>query len=750
MKELKELIPSEELCLSFCRKSCLWLLDLCAENGVFYISVGTGQLLKDEIRANVATSHIGVTIGDLVDINANTIPEEAPLRRRLDEARSHYLELQPTDVLPLETFGPLPDFSTAFLAEFLALDERCLSSPSYAIAIRRILYLTYSLLLSSPLYQDSLHPYLLFRLARAVVRLKWALVKKPDASPALIALFSDEQRLRSSLPHVDGVKLASILGFNDVNPTFNNKFLSNLNADSLDSLLQQIEWHALNGASTELAWHSTPRKDRADPAALLFSIATLSFLNKDKHDLLIAQSLRLMIDAFQPGAIAARNPFNIDDVGRALFVTTLESASALLSIILSRFHKLTVDEIDSVVHVTNALQSHIIEDVNEVHCLTSKGPAVRSGWCSDRAYSKMRIDSWVTVQGFAFLRRRLELLGLAKKKFVLSKYSWLPPSRCNPGWQELVDPNLGDAGASPILNNVETVVEHENAEHAPLFLLYGPPGTAKTTIAYGLAHKKNWDLITLSPSDFVVDSLDLIEQRSRELFSHMSNIDRSVILFDEMDTLLRDREKLGTTSAGMMIEFVVPALLPKLQEFRDYTRKHDLAAFFITNFYERLDGAVIRSGRIDNHLLVLPYTRAAQLEVCRNILRRHAGDNFDRISGVMDALKPILSGLPCNLTYRDLEWICSAISKGEDGLATIEQKRNVMGISPLSYKISRGVGAHQELYAFMKRYRGDLTGPQHVQVGRQHAIDYFVECGAELPAYKPFFGKWIELLSEAD
>ena len=751
-RAMKNLVQTEEQCLAFCRKAGRWLLDFRADNGLFHISLTSGQVLTATAHANVATSHIGAVINELPKTNAAIVPEESLLRRAVEEARSRYLQLQPSEVLPLKTFGTLPLFSTAFFAEFVASDNQCSSSLSYAIATRRLLYLVHSLLLHEPRDQDTPHPYLLFRLACAMAALKRVLVISSAARTNLVALLSDEQSQRRSLPEVDEGFLSSILALGDLGSPFVRQFLSTLSGENIEDLLHLIEQHALKGASTELAWHSTPRKDRADPAALLFSIATLSLLNRERHDLLLGESLRLLIDGFGPGSLVARNPFHIDSRGRALFVTTLESASALLSIALSRFDKLTTTDLESIVHVTEILQSRLIEDVNEIPCSVSTGTVTRFGWCSDRAFSKLRIDSWVTVEAFTFLSRRLHLLALAKKRFILSQYSWLPASKCNPDWQELVDPNLGDNDALSLLETIGSIVDNEQrpSKQAPLFLLYGPPGTAKTTIAYALARKMDWDLITLSPSDFVVNSLDQIEQRSRELFFHMTNINRCVILFDEMDTLLRDREKLGTTSPGMMIEFVVPALLPKLQQFRDYAARRNVAAFFLTNYYERLDSAVIRGGRIDNHIMVLPYTRAGQMEICRKIITKQIENDTVALSTALDRIQKTLSSFPCNLTYRDLEWICSNVLEGGDGMIAIERRRGELGISPLNYRVARGAGAYRELYAFMKRYRGEAVTSQDMRVEPKEAITYFEGCAAALPVYGKFFNRWIEQLSSHD
>ncbi len=417
-----------------------------------------------------------------------------------------------------------------------------------------------------------------------------------------------------------------------------------------------------------------------------------------------------------------------------------------MDMVLDRFPRLTEPELNDLLRATDELQAHVIEDANEILCKSSRSTLPRLGWCSDRAFSRTRIISWVTVEAYAFFRKRLQLIGLTKKQFVFTQYSWLPPSRCHPEWSELVDPNLGEAASTLVLQRIDGIVS-DALDQANLFLLYGPPGTAKTALAQGLAQKLSWELITLSPSDFVVDSLDQIEHRSRELFVHMTNVEQCVILFDEMDTLLRDRETLGVSSPGMMIEFVVPALLPKLQQFRDHIVGRQLAAFFVTNFYERLDGAISRAGRLDHHLLILPYTHEARCEVGARILGKRI-KNKKHLAAACQELAEVLDPFPCNLTYRDVEWICNALLNGRQGRAEIGERRADMGISPTVYSPKKRRGAFRELFAFMTRYRSQPLGPGAASASTHQIAAYFNDCASACPVHSDFFSTWANHLQD--
>jgi len=71
---------------------------------------------------------------------------------------------------------------------------------------------------------------------------------------------------------------------------------------------------------------------------------------------------------------------------------------------------------------------------------------------------------------------------------------------------------------------------------APLFsmLLYGPPGTGKSTIARKLARKLGFELITVTPSDFIATGGEAVEARANAIFRVLEEQRDAVVLFDEI------------------------------------------------------------------------------------------------------------------------------------------------------------------------------------------------------------------------
>lgn len=710
---------------------------------VFHVSFSQEKAAMAE--PNSATSHIGSAVQDIfADRELTATKLDSAIQERVRRSRELYVERQDLAALPTGHLGPLPVFSTCFLVEFMAVDPASAANRAFAIACRRVLYLAYDYTSAEQTPADPLHPYSLFRIARALNGIRNIISDEPELAGAMA-----EDVLGRSVEAPDGktIELPECLGYREEAPSFEPEVLESFGPPSVDRLLQRIERAALVSTSTEIAWHSTQRRDQADPTALLFAAATLSTLNPSRHDLLIREALRILFPLFTGGSLPARRPFYVDEKGRALFVASIECANILLRIAISRFGRMNGEDRDLVAEATSELEDYISEAFQEVTPLLLEH---REGWCSDRAFSTMRIDSWVTVEAYGFFRARQQILCALKRCRILAEYSWIPGDECKVPLDKMIEPNLGDSHAPQLLKFVTTATE--SSSQAASFLLYGPPGTGKTTLAKGLAAQMGWTLITLSPSDFIFDSLDRIERHSRRIFDDLKNLDRCVVLFDEMDTLLRDREKLGESSAGMMIEFVVPALLPKLQEFRDHLVGREMAAFFVTNFYERLDPAIIRSGRLDHHLMILPYTKEGQIENAKSMIARRREKEIEITAALESEVLAFLSVGPFNLTYRDIEIVLDAFLATDSDRTTPQLDRDAIGISPTTYS-PRRKRSYPELLSFMERYEGKpvITNPQKPPMREKtELVREFERLAVDHEPYHEFFRRWVKVMERED
>ena len=134
-------------------------------------------------------------------------------------------------------------------------------------------------------------------------------------------------------------------------------------------------------------------------------------------------------------------------------------------------------------------------------------------------------------------------------------------------------------------------------------LLYGPPGTGKSFFSKEVARCLGWKHITVTPSDFLADGSAEIEVRAKGIFSCLMEQENAVILFDEIDQFVLDRDSERYNSQSDVFKLLTPGMLPKFQDLRDNKKCIFIVA---TNYAERIDPAITRLGRIDIKVPLMP------------------------------------------------------------------------------------------------------------------------------------------------
>eukprot|EP01041_Mallomonas_annulata_P009233 gene9233-19148_t len=240
---------------------------------------------------------------------------------------------------------------------------------------------------------------------------------------------------------------------------------------------------------------------------------------------------------------------------------------------------------------------------------------------------------WCTAQVFLGLTRIRKLLRTLTTNSILEEFGG---RRSGPiserEWEILMDADLDIAGMKSTLKNElqgrflqpllnrdiatsaallppsDYIYDNGNGNLLPLStvsvkpsysaILFGPPGTAKTTICTSIAAALGWNFLTIDTADFLADGLQNIASRMTYVFDRLRALERTIILFDEVEEFCLDRENPNLAMESRML---TTAMLTQLNDLR----RQQASAFIVaTNRLRSFDAAVTRPGRFDMLLFV--------------------------------------------------------------------------------------------------------------------------------------------------
>lgn len=326
--------------------------------------------------------------------------------------------------------------------------------------------------------------------------------------------------------------------------------------------------------------------------------------------------------------------------------------------------------------------------------LKSGPPGV--GWSSGHHPHRTHPEGWATASVFSFLQRFRRLLGAYTREVVATELG-VRPSRYAAAHEGVT--LLGERGRTwtggkhywsageqlaalflhPLQAGAERQVEVDpdrpliEREQARSAILFGPAGTSKTTLVEALAGAIEWDFVEIHASRFLAEGIDRVPRSADAIFVRLMGLDRCVVLFDEIDELLRNRQGADADPFG---RFLTTSMLPKVATLWDQGR---LIFFVATNDISGADPAIKRSQRFDSAIFVAPPSFDVKLEQ----LRQHLPEvdltwlQEDAVESALREEKPL--GYLALLRFDQINELVDLLRGGRADQANVERALNDIG-----------------------------------------------------------------------
>lgn len=166
-------------------------------------------------------------------------------------------------------------------------------------------------------------------------------------------------------------------------------------------------------------------------------------------------------------------------------------------------------------------------------------------------------------------------------------------------------------------------------------LFFGPPGCGKTFIARKLAEALRAEIIEMSEGTVGSSYIHATSNNIVQSFRKAEEIAPCVLFVDEISGLMPRRE--GLSSCEQYRETEISEFLMHMEG----SVKKKVLVIGATNFPERIDPAILRSGRMDKRIFISPPDKDARRDLFQLLLEDRPVSNdidIDELAGMTEGL----------------------------------------------------------------------------------------------------------------
>jgi len=208
-------------------------------------------------------------------------------------------------------------------------------------------------------------------------------------------------------------------------------------------------------------------------------------------------------------------------------------------------------------------------------------------------------------------------------------------------------------------------------------LLYGPPGCGKTLLARALAAECGTNMILVRGQDILSKWVGESEKAIREIFRKARSSAPCIIIFDEMDSLV----KFKTADEGRQNDTMLTQILTEMEE--NGTAK--IGVVGITSRPDLVDNSMLRPGRLDIVLYIEAPDEKSRLDIIKILTKQMPLASDVDLNEIAVATQ--------NYTGSDIESLCreAAVNAMQNNRVKISSNDFASGLKRVKPSITKDV-----------------------------------------------------------